>query len=158
MGGGVERNKHLAEVIPLRPRRPRAVPLEAAVQLTIDNLDVPQPVHERNVQRIDGERVHLHSLSDEELESYMIAADKRRQAAEDDLDILGAENARRMEVVPDSDTVDDSPIATVARPGSLNSYKETYPDLSPAEVLSKFEADLDAYRISVASAPKPRES
>ena len=94
MGGGIERNKHLAEVSPLHPRRPRAVPLQAAVQLTI-NLDVPQPVHERNVQRIDGERVHLHTLSDEELESHINYAYERLAIANRDIDILLGEQSSR---------------------------------------------------------------
>lgn len=50
---------------------------------------------DRNVQRINGEVVRLHRLSDDEIETYMGSAHARIEAASHDLETLGIESARR---------------------------------------------------------------
>jgi coproporphyrinogen III oxidase-like Fe-S oxidoreductase len=50
---------------------------------------------ERNVQRINGEVVKLHRLTDDELEGYMGAAHNRIESSVQDLEKLGIESARR---------------------------------------------------------------
>lgn len=50
---------------------------------------------ERNVQRINGEVVRLHRLTDDEIEGYMGAAHNRIERSVQDLEILGIESARR---------------------------------------------------------------
>jgi hypothetical protein len=50
---------------------------------------------ERNVQRINGELVRLHRLSDDEIESYMSHAHDRIEGSVRDLEHLGVESARR---------------------------------------------------------------
>lgn len=50
---------------------------------------------ERNVQRINGELVRLHRLTDDEIESYMGAAHDRIEGSVRDLETLGIESARR---------------------------------------------------------------
>lgn len=53
---------------------------------------------ERNVSRIDGEVVHLHRLTEEELGSLMLYAVQRKEAAEQDIQTLDMELAHRMGV------------------------------------------------------------
>ncbi len=81
-----------AEVVTLRLHAPRPVPLERAVQLRLDTLT---PAPHRNVQRINGEKVHLHELSDESLETYIEFAYARREAADRDIETLLSEQASR---------------------------------------------------------------
>lgn len=50
---------------------------------------------DRNVQRVNGEVVRLHRLSDDEIETYMAGAHGRIEAATHDLEVLGIESARR---------------------------------------------------------------
>lgn len=50
---------------------------------------------ERNVQRINGEVVHLHRLTDDEIETYVSGAHARIETGVTDLEKLGIESARR---------------------------------------------------------------
>lgn len=56
---------------------------------------------DRNVQRIDGIKTHLHALSEAELAGHIEHAEARRAGAERDLAVLGAElHARHNVALP----------------------------------------------------------
>ena len=50
---------------------------------------------ERNVQRIDGIKTHLHGLSDEELSQQLFHASARLEGAQADIETLHGELHRR---------------------------------------------------------------
>ncbi len=78
------------EVLPFPERQGDTRP----ARLAIDGL-------ERNVQRINGERVHLHQLSDESLGRYLEYAYERRLAADRDMAALLTEQSRRVGATAD---------------------------------------------------------
>lgn len=53
---------------------------------------------ERNIQRIDGIKTHVHALSDAELAGHIGHAEARRASADNDISILTAEAHRRANV------------------------------------------------------------
>ena len=88
---------------------------------------------ERNVQRIFGNKVALHSLSEESLEAYMGYAHDRIDDAYKDLEKLGQESARRFALAETAlqDTV-ETPVLDDPNQGRLF-HLPTSPDFTPPD-------------------------